>query len=40
MDSKGFFTFSSGCAINLDDIGDFPDYYDIAEKLQKGFESQ
>ena len=29
MDNKGFFTFSSGCAINLDDIGEFPDYFDI-----------
>lgn len=33
MNSQGFFTFSAGCAINLDDIGEFPDYFEIAEKL-------
>jgi hypothetical protein len=30
---KQVLSFSSGCAINFDDLGDFPDYFEIITKL-------
>lgn len=26
-------SFSGGCAINLDELGDFPDYFEVITKL-------
>ena len=35
-----FLSFSSGCVINLDDLGQFPDYYEVIEKLRAGLKNK
>lgn len=30
---KQVLSFNSGCVINLDELGDFPDYYDVISNL-------
>lgn len=37
--NKPVLSFSSGCVINLDDLDDFPDYFEVINKILASFKT-